>query len=58
MDDSGEVKEKKIQLRLIDSFRFMTSRLDSLTNNLIKDSRKLTGFEDYSEEQYELLIRN
>ena len=29
-DNSGEVKEKKIQLRFIDSFRFVASRLDSL----------------------------
>ena len=36
-DASGEVKEKKIQLRFIDSIRFMASSLDSLTNNLIKD---------------------
>ena len=33
-DDSGEVKEKTIQLRFIDSFRFKASGLDSLTNNL------------------------
>ena len=44
-DDSGEVKEKKIQLRFIDSMRFMTSSLYSLTNNLVKDGRKLSGFE-------------
>ena len=46
-DDSGKVEEKKIQLRFIDSFRFMASRLDSLTNNLVKEGGKLTGFEDY-----------
>ena len=52
MDDSGEVKEKKIQLRFIDSMRFMASSLYSLTNNLVKDGQKLSGFENYSDEQY------
>ena len=57
MDGLGEVKEKKIQLRLIDNIRFMASSLDSLTNNLVGDCRKLTGFEDYSDKHYKLLIR-
>ena len=26
-------------------------------NDLVKDGRRLTGFKDYSEEQYELLIK-
>ena len=56
-DDSSEVKEKKIQLRFINSMRFVASSFGSLKNNLVKDGRKLNGFEDYSEEQYELLIR-
>ena len=56
-DELGKIKEKIIQLRFIDSMRFMASSLDSLTNNSVKDGRKLSGFEDYSEEQYELLIR-
>ena len=42
--DKGKTKEKKIQLRFIDSFRFMASSLDSLTNNLVKGGQKLTGF--------------
>ena len=56
-DKSSKTKEKKIQLRFIDSMRLMASSVDSLTNNLVKDGRKLTGFEDCSEEQYGLLIR-
>ena len=56
-DELGRIKEKKIQLRLIDSMRFMVSSLDSLMNNLVKDGTKLIGFKDYSEAQYELLIR-
>ena len=57
VNDRGKIKEKKIQLRFIDSVRFMASSLYSLTNNLVKDGRKLSGFEDYSEEQYKLLLR-
>ena len=53
----GKTKEKKIQLRFIDSFKFMASSLDSLTNNLVKGGQKLTGFEDYPEDQYALLVR-
>ena len=56
-DNLGEVKEKKIQLRFIDSKRFMVSSLNYLTNNLIKGGHQMTGFEDYSEAQYELLMR-
>ena len=35
VDDRGKVKEKKIQLRFINSFRFMWSSLDSLSSNLV-----------------------
>ena len=34
-DELGKIKEKKIQLRFIDSIRFMASSLDSRTNNLV-----------------------
>ena len=57
MDKKGEIKDKKIQLRFIDSMRFMASSWDSLTNNLVKGGQHLTGFKDYTKEQYELLIR-
>ena len=48
-------KTKKIQFRFINSFRFMASSFDSLTNNLVKGGKKLTRFEDYSIDQ--LLVR-
>ena len=55
--DRSKTKEKKIQLRFINSFRFMASGLDSLTSNLVKGGQKLTGFKDYSDDQYALLVR-
>ena len=57
IDKNGEEKDKFIELRFINSFKFMASSLDSLTSNLVKGSRKLFGFEDYSESQYDLLTR-
>ena len=35
----------------------MASSLDLLTNNLVRGGRKLFGFEDYSQSQYDLLTR-
>ena len=34
MDKNGAEKDKFIELQFIDSFKFMASSLDSLTNNL------------------------
>ena len=57
MDKLGNEKEKLIELRFIDSFKFMSSSLDSLTRNLIGSATKLLEFENYLELQYELLTR-
>ena len=57
IDKNGEEKDKVIELRFIDSFKFMSSSLDSLTKNLVRGGKKLFGFEDYSELQYDLLAR-
>ena len=58
IDKEGNEKDKLIELRFIDSFKFMASSLDSLMNNLVGcRGRKLFGFEDYSELQYNLLTR-
>ena len=57
VDKNGEEKDKLIELRFIDSFKFMSSSLDSLTRNLVRGGKKLFGFQDYSELQYDLLTR-
>ena len=57
IDKNGEEKDKLIELRFIDSFKFMSSSLDSLTKNLVRGGKKFLGFEDYSELQYDLLTR-
>ena len=57
VDKNGEEKDKLIELRFIDSFKFMSSSLDSLTKNLVGSRKRLFGFEDYSELQYGLLTR-
>ena len=57
IDRNGEEKVKLIELRFIDSFKFMSSSLDSLTKNLVSEGKKLFGLEDYSELQYDLLNR-
>ena len=57
IDKERNEKDKLIELRFIDSFKFMSSSLDSLTKNLVRGGKKLFGFEDYSELQYGLLTR-
>ena len=57
IDKEGNKKDKLIELRFIDSFKFMSSSLDSLTKNLVGSRKRLFGFEDYSDLQYDLLTR-
>ena len=57
VDKEGNEHAKEIELRFIDSFKFMSSSLDSLVNNLGKGDHKFWGFEEYNDEQRELLIR-
>ena len=57
VDKNGEEKYKEIDLRFIDSFKFMSSSLDSLVNNLARGGHKFWGFEKYSNSRRELLIK-
>ena len=50
-------KTKEIELRFIDSIKFMSSSLDSLVNNLARGGHEFWGFENYNCHQRELLIR-
>ena len=57
MDSEGNERPWETELRFIDSFKFMSSSLDLLVNNLAKGDHKFWGFEEYSDKQRELLIR-
>ena len=57
IDKNGIEFVKEIELRFIDSFKFISSSLDSLVNNLAKGGHQFFGFELYNEVQRKLLIR-
>ena len=57
IDKNGIERVKEIELRFIDSFKLMSSSLDSLVNNLAKGGHQFFGFELYNEVQHKLLIR-
>ena len=57
VDKNGEERSKEIELRFIDSFKFMSSSLDSLVNNLARGNHKFWGFEKFNNNQRELLIK-
>ena len=54
INKNGIEKSKEIELRFIDSFKFMSSSLDSLVNNLARGGGKFFGFKEYNENQYKL----
>ena len=55
--DNGLEHSTEIDLRFIDSIKFMSSSLDSLINNLARGGGEFFGFENYNEHQCSLLIR-
>ena len=57
IDKDGNEHIKEMELRFIDSIKFMCSSLDSLVNNLARGGHKFFGFESYNGRQRELLIR-
>ena len=57
IDKNGMEKSREIELRFIDSFKFMSSSLDSLLNNLACRGSEFFRFDEYSENQYKLLIK-
>ena len=57
INKEGNERDELIKLQFIDSFKFMVSSLELLMNNLVCGGRKLFGFGDYSELQYNLFTR-
>ena len=57
IDKAGNEKVKEMELRFIDSFKFMSISLGSSVNNLAKGGHQFSGFEDCNSEQRELLIK-
>ena len=49
--------KKEMELRFIDSIKFMSSSLDSPVNNLDRGDHEFWAFEDYNYSQCKLLIR-
>ena len=56
VDKEGNERTKEMELRFIDSIKFMSSSLDSLVNNLARGGHGFWGFENYNCRQCELLI--
>ena len=56
-DKDGLERSIEIDLRFIDSIKFMSNSLDSLVNNLAWGIGEFFESEDYNENQRSLLIR-
>ena len=57
VDKEGNERMKEMELSFIDSIKFMSSRLDSLVNNLARGGHEFWSFENYNCSQCKLLIR-
>ena len=57
VDKEGNERTKEMELRFIDSIKFMSSSLDSLVNNLARGGHKFWGFANYNCNQHELPIQ-
>ena len=56
VNKEGNERMKEMELRFIDSIKFMGSSLDSLVNNLARGGHEFWGFENYNCSHCELLI--
>ena len=57
VDKERNERTKEMELRFIDSIKFMSRSLDPLVNNLARGGHKFWGFDNYNCNQRELLIR-
>ena len=57
VNKEGNERMKEMELRFIDSIKFMSSSVDSLVNNLARGGHEFWGFENYNDRQPELLIQ-
>ena len=57
IDKDGNEQTKEIELRFIDSIKFMSSSLDFLVNNLARGGHEFFGFQSSNSHQCKLLIQ-
>ena len=56
VNKEGNKRMTEMELRFIDSIKFMSSSLDSLITNLARGGHQFWGFENYNDRQCKLLI--